>query len=51
MREQAEIDDVLNKCLEAEDAGQSVYPGMTYEQGVKVALEWVQGETDEAPLD
>ncbi len=38
-----QIDEVVNKCVESEETGVSRWPGMTYEQGVKAALEWVQG--------
>lgn len=38
-----EINDVLNKCTESEEEGASRWPGMTYEQGVKAATEWMQG--------
>lgn len=31
--------------------GRSKYPGMTYEQGIRDALEWVLGESDEMPLE
>ena len=41
-----EIDDVLNHCLESEDTGESIYPGMTYEQGVKAAIEWLDPNHD-----
>lgn len=37
------MDEVLNQCVESEEEGASKWPGMTYEQGVKAALEWVQG--------
>lgn len=39
-----EIDTVLNACLEAEDEGCSIYPGMSYEQGVAAALNWLRGD-------
>jgi hypothetical protein len=39
-----EIDDVLNACLEAEDEGTRIYPGMSYEQGVMAALNWMRGD-------
>lgn len=29
-----DINAVANRCAEAEDAGESAYPGMSYEQGV-----------------
>ena len=38
-----EMDAVINDCVESEEEGASRWPGMTYEQGVKAALEWVQG--------
>lgn len=46
-----EIDDVLNRASEAEDEGVSKYPGMSYEQGIKAALEWALGLVSENPLD
>ena len=30
--------------------GETRYPAMTYEEGVRDALQWVLGETNEAPL-
>ena len=45
-----EIDNVLNECIEKEALGETKYPGMTYEQGIKAALEWAQGY-GENPLD
>jgi len=47
----AEIDEVLNQVTDAEDEGSSKWPGMTYEQGVKAAIEWLIGQTDVAPMD
>ena len=46
-----EIDDALQKCFESESSGQSVFPGMTYEQGVESALNWVLGDTDIDPFE
>ena len=45
-----EIDDVLNECVEAEAKGRSRYPGMTYEEGVRVGIEWALGLADEPPF-
>ena len=50
-RDEAKIDDVLNKCADAEDEGRSQYPGMTYEQGVRIGIEWLLGITDESPFE
>ena len=38
------IDAVLTKCSECMDG--SVYPGMSYEDGVRYAIDWMQGEGD-----
>lgn len=48
-RTEAKIDDVLNAVSEKEDSGRSIYPGMTYEQGVNAALRWATGETEDHP--
>lgn len=47
---QKEIDDVLNQCAASEDSGVSEVPGMTYEQGVKAGIEWLQGSGSN-PMD
>lgn len=36
-----DIDTQMNRGSAIEESGTSKYPGMTYEQGVKDALEWV----------
>lgn len=46
-----EINDVLNKCAESEETGESRWPGMTFEQGVKAAIEWMQGEGENQLVD
>ncbi|MBO5602923.1 MAG: hypothetical protein J5957_10060 [Prevotella sp.] len=45
-----EINNVLNECSEREELGETKYPGKTYEEGVKAALEWAQGY-GENPMD
>ena len=42
-RTQKQIDELLNRCMEAEETGESAYPGMSYEQGIKAAFEWLEG--------
>jgi len=49
VRTDKEIDDLLNKCVEAEEQG-SAYRGMTYEQGIKEAIDWLTEEGWEYPL-
>jgi hypothetical protein len=42
-RTQKEIDDVLNWCDDTVETGRSHFPGMTYEEGVQAAIDWLQG--------
>jgi len=44
-----QIDELLNRCVESEETGRSEYPGMTYEQGIKAAIEYLDG--GEYPFD
>ena len=46
-----EIDEVLNECVAAEANGRSRYPGMSYEEGVRVGIEWALGLADQPPFD
>lgn len=40
---QSEIDAALDICLEYEESGKSNYTGLSYEEGVKDAINWIQG--------
>lgn len=51
VRSSEEIDKVMAKALKSEETGQSVYPGMTYEQGVVAAIDWLTQEGQEVPFD
>lgn len=42
-RTDEEVNELLNRCSEAEENGESAYPGMTYEQGIKAMAEWLEG--------
>jgi len=46
-----QINDVLNKCLDAEENGETVFPGMSYEQGVKAGIEYVSDTDNPHPFD
>ena len=46
-----DIDDVLNRCSEAEEDGRTDVPGMTYEQGVKAGIEWLTNREASGPLE
>lgn len=45
-----EINDLLNKCSDAEENGSDL-PGMTYEEGIKNALMWATGQIADNPFD
>ena len=44
------INDQIDKASEMVNSGKSKYPSMSYEDGVKAALEWITG-IDEEPID
>lgn len=47
---QQQIDKQLNLADKGFERGTS-FPGMSYEEGVKNAIEWIMGYTQDAPLD
>jgi hypothetical protein len=49
-RKQEEIDEVLNKCADAMDHG-SMFHGMSYEEGIHQAIQWLLGHYEENPMD
>jgi hypothetical protein len=49
-RTQEEIDELLNSCVESEETGESKFFGMTYEQGIIAAIDWLF-EDGEHPLE
>ena len=51
VRTEQEICEVLDECLNCENTSTSIYPGMSYEQGVKAAIEWLIGDTEDHPIN
>lgn len=51
IRTDEEIWDLLNQCSYAENEGVSKYPGMSYEQGIKAAIEWITGDINDHPIN
>jgi predicted secreted Zn-dependent protease len=45
-----DIDTQLNRASDQFDKGGSRYPGMSYEQGVRDAIDWINGQSDDPPL-
>lgn len=50
-RSNEEIDDLLNECAEGIETGDSKYPSMSYEEGIRDAIDWITGTTDENPME
>lgn len=50
VRTDADIDRVLNKASEGIEYG-SVYPGMSYEQGIQAFADWLFGYTEDEPFE
>jgi len=50
-RTSAEIEEVICKCIEQAEKGESIFFGMSYEDGVRATLDWILGECDENPME
>ncbi len=46
-----ELEQQFNEAMALEAEGRNPYPGSTYVGGVKAALAWVLGETNDKPLE
>jgi len=51
IRTDEEIQDVIDKASKLTSKGKSKFPGMSYEEGIRDALEWVLNDDAENPLD
>lgn len=49
-RNAEDLNGQINIAYESIDGVGSKWPGMSYEQGVVAALDWVLGNTDIAPM-
>ena len=49
-KSELEINELIDKCSEQENTGGSMFPRMTYEEGIKAALQWLFNDS-EHPLD
>lgn len=45
-----QIDEVVDKCCTQIQQGGSKYPGMSYEQGLRDAIDWLTGDSEDIPL-
>ena len=44
MPTEQQIDDVLNQCSDQLDEGGSKYHGLSFEEGVRDAIQWLRGD-------
>lgn len=49
-RTEEQVEELRARCLESERRDTSEYPGMTYEQGILAALDWLCDD-QEYPFD
>jgi hypothetical protein len=50
-RSEDEITRLETWAMKTYETGESHYPGMTYEDGVRDALDWLFGKEDNSPAD
>jgi len=50
MRTKDEMYDQIDIATEKQESGEG-FGGMSYEDGVKAALEWAMGDVDDKPID
>jgi hypothetical protein len=48
-RTDEEIEDLLDKVVDSFNNGTN-FPGMSYEQGIMYAIQWLTGQSDDNPL-
>ena len=50
-RSDQEINDVVNRASGGGVYGRSRWPSMTYEDGVRAAIDWIVGDSDDNPME
>ncbi len=46
-----QIEDAISTAYEIKDEHGSRWPGMSYEDGVIAALEWIKGDREDGPFE
>jgi len=46
-----EVGDVLDEASDLRNEGETKYAGLSYEDGVVSAIEWLRGFTDSNPME
>ena len=52
-RSDKEVNEQLDRAsgVQRTEKGSSRWPGMTYEEGVDAAIRWMNGDTDDKPME
>ena len=51
VRTSEEVNSVIDAAAVMVERGRSKFPGMTYEEGVRAALDWILGNIDDHPME
>ena len=51
VRTPEEVNSVIDAAAVMIERGRSKFPGMTYEEGVRAALDWLLGSIDDHPME
>lgn len=51
VRNAEEIAEVEDQAMEAIETGESHYPGMSYEEGIRATFEWLRRDDADPPFD
>ena len=51
VRDDSEIEDLIARCVEAIEHGGSQFPGMSYEDGITYAVNWLIDKDQPHPLE
>ena len=50
-RTESEIDDQIERADDVIEVEETLYPDLTYEEGVAAALRWIKGDEKNGPMD
>ena len=50
VRSEEEVNELVGKLIAQQEKGYSKFQGMRYEEGVRAAIDWLVGDTDEDPM-
>jgi len=51
IRKESEVDNLIDRVIEQINQGGSKFPGMSYEEGLRVMYDWLNGDLETDPLE